>query len=173
MPYQSSAHCILLSGVMFAAMGHVLDNLEAPHNDVVEKVAPASQPIPASIMIEGSNNIRTTICHYCLVPTTHAQVVQLTLADLLHDCSYSMVQKLQSKTICHRRVRKTIKATQQPSGDIEVFELFLQLGACTPNSAFPEYGGLAASKPIAIAVGSGHPSMSLGTNKDHEGNPTS
>ena len=43
--------------VVFATVGHVLDNLEAPHDDVVEKVAPASQPIPASMMIEGSNNV--------------------------------------------------------------------------------------------------------------------
>ena len=38
-------------------MGHVPDNLEAPHDDVVEKVAFASQPIPVSVTIEGSNNV--------------------------------------------------------------------------------------------------------------------
>ena len=38
-------------------MGHVLDNLEAPNDDVVEKVAPASQPISASVTIEGTNNV--------------------------------------------------------------------------------------------------------------------
>ena len=76
-------------------MGHVLDNFEAPHNDFVEKVAPASQPIPASVTIEGSNNVWTTDCHYCSVPPTHAQIVQLLFANLLHDCSYCMMQKLQ------------------------------------------------------------------------------
>ena len=42
---------------MFATVGHVLDNLEAPHDVVVEKVASASQPIPAFVMIEGTNNV--------------------------------------------------------------------------------------------------------------------
>ena len=40
---------------MFATVGHVLDKLKAPHDDVVEKVARASQPIPAFVTIEGSN----------------------------------------------------------------------------------------------------------------------
>ena len=76
-------------------MGHVLDNLETPHDNVVEKVATVSQPIPTSMTIEGSENIRTAVRHYCSVPSTHAQLVQLPLADLLHHCSYCMVQKLQ------------------------------------------------------------------------------
>ena len=38
-------------------MGHVLDNLDALYDHVVEEVAPASQPIPASVTIEGSNNV--------------------------------------------------------------------------------------------------------------------
>ena len=42
---------------VFTSVGHVLDNLEAPHDDVVDKVAPASQPIPASVTIEGTNNV--------------------------------------------------------------------------------------------------------------------
>ena len=54
---------------VFAAMGHMLDKLEAPHDDVVEKMAPAPQAIPNSMMIEGSNNVQTAFCHYCLVPS--------------------------------------------------------------------------------------------------------
>ena len=38
-------------------MGHVLDNFEALHDDVVEKVASTSQTTLASLMIEGSNNV--------------------------------------------------------------------------------------------------------------------
>ena len=84
---------------VFAVVGHVFDNLEAPHDHVVEKVAAASQPILASMTIEGSNNIRTAISHNCFVPPSHDQIVQLPLLDLLHEYSYWMVQKLMSETI--------------------------------------------------------------------------
>ena len=57
---------------VFAAVGHVLNNLEAPHDDVVEKVAPTSPPIPTSVLIEGSNSVGAIVCHYCSVPPTHA-----------------------------------------------------------------------------------------------------
>ena len=51
-------------------MGHVLDKLEAPHDDIVEKVAPEYQPISAYVTIEGNNNIQNIIYRYCLVPPT-------------------------------------------------------------------------------------------------------
>ena len=38
-------------------VGHVLDNLEALYDDVVDKVALASQPILAYVTIEGTNNV--------------------------------------------------------------------------------------------------------------------
>ena len=57
---------------VFTNMGHMLDNLEVPHDNVVEKVAPASQPILASLMIEGINNVSAIVYHYCSVPPTHA-----------------------------------------------------------------------------------------------------
>ena len=44
---------IFSTRVCVATVGRVLDSLEAPHDDVVEKVEPASEPIPAFVMIEG------------------------------------------------------------------------------------------------------------------------
>ena len=110
-------HCILHSSCwdVFAAMGHVLDNLEAPHDDNVESVAHASQQ--AFVTIEGDNNVWTTISHYCLVPPNHAQAVQLPIVDLLYDCSYCMKQKLKSKTTCCKIEIKNMKVAQQASRD--------------------------------------------------------
>ena len=56
----------------FAIVEHVLDNLETPHEDIVEKVAATSLAILGFVMIKGSNSIRATVDHYCLVPSTHA-----------------------------------------------------------------------------------------------------
>ena len=59
-------NCICLTGLVrtgffllgcFFQCGTYLDNLEALQNDVVEKVAPTSQPIPASVMIKSTNNV--------------------------------------------------------------------------------------------------------------------